>query len=294
MEATGRHLLGPHVVGQRVVIRRLLTGQVGPTGGPAMTDVLGVCESWQDGSVVVRREDGSAATFLIRDIVSGKPVPPRPPVHSRLSPREVHEIASTLFPDLEVEALGPWLLRSSAAFAQRRRPNSVLALTGPHPSVSAVTSWYAARGRRPIACVLPDSDEERLLLEHGWGPESTDADSLFMIGSIARAARLLGDPPSFAIELLDEGEQAYATFRDDASGRAVLSHDWVGLAGLEVTPDRRRHGIGLAMVATLLEWGAEQGARTAYLQVLADNTPALGLYERLGFTVHHRYRYLAP
>ncbi|MEZ5160196.1 MAG: hypothetical protein R2709_05215 [Marmoricola sp.] len=43
MEARpGQHQLGPHVVDQRVVIRYLLEGQAGPTGGPAMTDVLGV------------------------------------------------------------------------------------------------------------------------------------------------------------------------------------------------------------------------------------------------------------
>jgi ribosomal protein S18 acetylase RimI-like enzyme len=46
-------------------------------------------------------------------------------------------------------------------------------------------------------------------------------------------------------------------------------------------------------MAELLEWGAERGARTAYLQVLGDNTRALALYDGLGFVAHHRYRYLA-
>lgn len=69
----GRPLLGPHVVGRRVVVRRLLRGRTGPTGGPAMTDVLGVCESWADGVCVV---DGQA--IPVADIVAGKPVPPRP------------------------------------------------------------------------------------------------------------------------------------------------------------------------------------------------------------------------
>lgn len=71
-------LLGPHVVGRRVVVRRLLRGETGPSGGPAMTDVLGVCESWRDGRCVVRREDGSTVEIATADIVSGKPVPPRP------------------------------------------------------------------------------------------------------------------------------------------------------------------------------------------------------------------------
>ena len=74
----GAPLLGPHVVGRRVVVRRVLRGETGPSGGPAMTDVLGVCESWGDGRCLVRREDGSTVEIATADIVSGKPVPPRP------------------------------------------------------------------------------------------------------------------------------------------------------------------------------------------------------------------------
>ena len=73
------HRLGPHVVGQRVVVRRVVPGETGPSGGPAMTDVLGVCLRWSDGECVVQPETGPAVTIPLRLIVSGKPVPPRPP-----------------------------------------------------------------------------------------------------------------------------------------------------------------------------------------------------------------------
>jgi ribosomal protein S18 acetylase RimI-like enzyme len=46
-------------------------------------------------------------------------------------------------------------------------------------------------------------------------------------------------------------------------------------------------------MAALVDWAAERGATTAYLQVLGDNQPALALYAGLGFVEHHRYRYLA-
>jgi ribosomal protein S18 acetylase RimI-like enzyme len=42
----------------------------------------------------------------------------------------------------------------------------------------------------------------------------------------------------------------------------------------------------------LLAWGADRGATRAYVQVLADNTAAKGLYESMGFSVHHRSRYV--
>ena len=47
-------------------------------------------------------------------------------------------------------------------------------------------------------------------------------------------------------------------------------------------------------MAALLEWGAELGATTAYLQVLGHNEPALALYGSMGFTTHHAYAYLTP
>ena len=47
-------------------------------------------------------------------------------------------------------------------------------------------------------------------------------------------------------------------------------------------------------MAALVEWGAAQGATTAYLQVPEDNVAARRLYERLGFATHHAYRYLTP
>jgi len=50
-----------------------------------MTDVLGICESWTAGAVTVRTEDGGLVEIETADIVSGKPVPPRPP---RRRPRD--------------------------------------------------------------------------------------------------------------------------------------------------------------------------------------------------------------
>ena len=48
------------MVGLRVVVRRVVPGETGPSGGPAMTDLLGVCTAWEADSCVVQPEGGEA------------------------------------------------------------------------------------------------------------------------------------------------------------------------------------------------------------------------------------------
>jgi N-acetylglutamate synthase len=58
---------------------------------------------------------------------------------------------------------------------------------------------------------------------------------------------------------------------------------------VEVDPAHRRRGLGAAVTAALSAWGRDQGATRSYLTVLAENAPALALYEKLGYWVHHDY-----
>jgi GNAT superfamily N-acetyltransferase len=44
-------------------------------------------------------------------------------------------------------------------------------------------------------------------------------------------------------------------------------------------------------VSALVGWARGLGAVDAYLQVDADNAPALAFYERAGFWPHHGYHY---
>jgi GNAT superfamily N-acetyltransferase len=201
--------------------------------------------------------------------------------------------------------VGDWLLRRSSV-SRARRANSVLAMgpSGVADDYDRVVEFYERPpAQRPIAAVLPDSAEDELFRSHGWVLESHDADTVFQLASVAMTLRSLppvveqraqaSDVETPAVELEEHGRTATARIGDLASGVAAYDRDWVGFRGIEVSPAHRRRGLGLAIMAALLEWGAERGATTAYLQVLGDNEPALGLYERLGFTPHHRYRYLA-
>jgi GNAT superfamily N-acetyltransferase len=74
--------------------------------------------------------------------------------------------------------------------------------------------------------------------------------------------------------------------------RGHVSAGWFGVATVWVDPDHRRRGLGSAMIHALGHWAARRGARNAYLQVAQQNTGTRDAYGRLGFVVHHSYRYL--
>jgi N-acetylglutamate synthase len=70
-------------VGRRVVVRRRLPGERGPSGGPAYTDVLGLLERYDDEALVVRRADDTSVRIAHDLVVAAKTVPPPPQRRSR-------------------------------------------------------------------------------------------------------------------------------------------------------------------------------------------------------------------
>lgn len=76
-----------------------------------------------------------------------------------------------------------------------------------------------------------------------------------------------------------------------ACGLGVLQAGYIGLYDIVTDAGFRRQGFGERIVRDLLTWGKRQGAHTAYLQVMADNTPALQLYEKIGYREEYRYWY---
>lgn len=295
-------MLGPHVVGQRVVVRRLVPGETGPTGGPALTDLLGVCLSWDGESCVVQPEDGPAVSIPIELIVSGKPVPPRPSVRGRVSVRDAELRTAGLWARVATTPLGEWVLRHDPAPVgrPRRRANSCLAMGDPGmplaDAAAAAVAFYARLGRSAYLQVEKGGDVEAGLVELGWRQDVT-GEAEFRLASVARARRTLA-APSTQVELAVTGDRVVASIGSGcdpvAEGEAAVDGDWLGIHGLLVDPGRRRRGLATALMAALLEWGAERGAMTAWLHVETTNDAARGLYDGLGFDVHHVCRYYLP
>ena len=87
----------------------------------------------------------------------------------------------------------------------------------------------------------------------------------------------------FLVDDVDAGPQACVL--------CVQDNDIAGIQSLAVAPAARRAGLGTQLVVAALRWARLRGARSAWLQVSADNRPAIGLYEKLGFSTVYHYHY---
>ncbi|GEO86347.1 MULTISPECIES: GNAT family N-acetyltransferase [Alphaproteobacteria] len=127
---------------------------------------------------------------------------------------------------------------------------------------------------------LPSHDVGRYvdadLIVHGSDPALKPA-----LAEVVSAIK----PPSglFVIEDPAEGPVAVAL--------CVQDNDLASIMSLAVKADHRQRGLGLEILTAALRWARMRGARTAWLQVVADNAPALALYAKLGFVEAYRYAY---
>ncbi|MCT2581719.1 GNAT family N-acetyltransferase [Actinophytocola gossypii] len=226
------------------------------------------------------------------------------------------------WPALEEVSMDGWLARFSGGVTQRA--NSVLPLTPPSDvdaALSRVASTYRARGLPAVFQLGPTvypPDLDALLAARGYAYGSP---TLVMTASAAEvldrlpagAARVtVADEPdeewmdlwwrvdgrgderarSVARRILTAGPARYATAWDGAGAAAVarlaLVDGWGGLYCVAVRPDARRRGLAAATTQALVGDG---GARDCWLQVRAENEPALTLYRGAGFTEVARYHY---
>jgi ribosomal protein S18 acetylase RimI-like enzyme len=241
--------------------------------------------------------------------------------------RALEERAFNAWPALQTLVADGWLLRFADGYT--KRANSLNAWQ-PTVRVSAMiadaTALYAAKGLplvvrlSPLAAAEDDAAlaargfvraDETLVMTMQIGPEAStrgnadariddrpDAawlDGFAAANGVAPERRRVHDRMLAAIAL----PAGFASVRrEDASvawGLAVAERGMLGLFDIVTLPSVRRSGLGRHLVQALLDWGAEQGLVTAYLQVVATNAPAIALYRRLGFREAYRYHYrIAP
>ncbi len=90
--------------------------------------------------------------------------------------------------------------------------------------------------------------------------------------------------------LFVQEQDAYAV----STAICVRDGDLAGLFEVATRPDLRGQGHGRRTLLSALKWAQSNGARSAWLQVEADNDSAVGLYRSLGFREIYRYHYRQP
>lgn len=221
------------------------------------------------------------------------------------------------------EVIGPWILGLRPGSIGRAHSAAPLThtLVRDDGLIARIEAAYRARSMSPVFR-LPEveglSSLAEALTERGYVPKQPTqvmCADLTRVASVAKpdevvllerpdeawASVFLGegfDPEDGAqrVAVLSNSPGAvFAAVRDGAGAHAVgvlsLSADWASLHGMRTRRDRRGQGLAGQVMARLAQAGLERGARRAFLQVEAGNSPALALYARAGFTPLWRYHY---
>jgi N-acetylglutamate synthase len=242
----------------------------------------------------------------------------------KTSIRELETLSFRAWPALESRFYDGWLLRFSEGYT--RRANSVNPVYGHSAElehkVAQCEAFYVHKDLNPCFkmtdAVLP-ADLDHYLAHRGYtrdAPTSVQAIALDKADTVhdypvvintrlserwlADFAQLNGVDGRYMLFMRQMlrcivPQTCYISLEESgravAVGLGVLDNSTIGLFDIVTAPYRRRQGLGLALVKSLLHWGKTNGAQQAYLQVMADNVPALQLYRKVGFREVYQYWY---
>jgi N-acetylglutamate synthase len=287
-------------VGTRVMVRyRLPAGSV-----PPLTDVVGhVVEVGP--TLRVRTKRGEIVDVAGDDVIVIKELAAAPVRTADI--RNLEHAAALAWPGLEQRWFDGWLLRAAGGHTHRGNSAVPLGIGVDASALPAIVDWYAERGLTPWLSI-PDRlvrvdarpHLENVVMARDLASIEPRPDSAVALSTRPHDEwlRLYQRPvPVDVLTAVVDGELAFASIPKGGACRAALTQSpdgtpWLGLSALHVLEGARRHGLARALCTALLDWGADHGARRAYVQALTDNTAATRLFESLGFTVHHHSRYM--
>jgi N-acetylglutamate synthase len=230
----------------------------------------------------------------------------------------LEHLCARAWPVLAEQRLGDWSMRAAAGFTGRA--NSTLTTGDPGIPVAEAlreTEIFAARHDiQPTAHVVIGSRHERAIEAAGWTvnlDHPGGAESQVLTGRLETFAGIPAvglptpgwweltasqNPTEAQRHVLGTGDVCFASIEEDgvtvAAVRGAVVEDLLHVARLATRPEHRRRGLAERLMGELAGWGLERGATTCALQVAEHNKTAIRLYERLGCTEHHRYRYWIP
>ncbi len=286
-----------------------------------LRDLVGIL---QDDRTILRR-DGSLATFdpdsithwrVVVDVAAragfGAPL--------SLRIRELEAAAATTWPADVIIEYGKWLLRASKGVTCRA--NSVLP-TGAAPfgepgadieaALLDVAAFYRHNELPPAVQVpLPVYAQlDEYLSAQGWEL----ATEFHVMVTNTRDIRPREQDVKVTVETSDEPTPAWLAVQDDeapeeimrrypahyvsvlidgqraAAGRIAFIGSWGILTRVFVNREYRGQGIGPIIMRALADVARTQNCGKISLQVDSRDSPAISMFESLGFRLHHRDRH---
>ena len=101
----------------------------------------------------------------------------------------------------------------------------------------------------------------------------------------AHRERLVNSPLAKRYALVRAHDRVVCT------AQVAVDGSLVGVFDVITAPDARGQGYATLACAWLLGWAWQHGANVAYLQVQANNAPAIAVYRKFGFATGYTYHY---
>jgi GNAT superfamily N-acetyltransferase len=231
-------------------------------------------------------------------------------------------------PTLHEDEIDGWRVRASGTDTRRSNsatflhPTASAALGGTvDATIDAVEAWFAAKQQAAVfrltKALSPPGMDARLAERGyqyafdchfmtrplvGYGSAALPEALRIREVSLVEGTSLLHtlkkmDADKASTELarqqLWQGRQRFLMLQVDGVlaaiglGRIEMGH--LGIFSMHTVDVFRGRGYAQLVVEALCAWGAAVGAHTAFLQVEADNAPALSLYKRAGFVPAYSY-----
>jgi N-acetylglutamate synthase len=234
--------------------------------------------------------------------------------------RTLEQRAFAAWPALQTQHHDGWVLRFADGYT--KRANSANALDAsrqtPDALVAHVEAIYAAHGLPPIFRITPLADPaiDAALADRHYRQEDhslvmaapTDARRQAFdiqaastphagwLDAFVATAEAAPQTRAKLAAVLDAivPQTTFVRIGSAAFGMGVAQDGYVGIFEILSASGQRRQGYARRLVEHLMAWGAGVGAHTAYLQVVANNAPAIALYRSLGFVPVYGYHYRMP
>ena len=190
------------------------------------------------------------------------------------------------------------------------------------PAIEQASAWYRERGLPPCFQLAEGAEPAGLdgrLAARGFAimtPTTVmpaPAAAILGEGGAGAHLELLADPtqevvaalcdPSWPADVKAEraalfaripAPRRFALLRADgqlaAAGICVADGELAGIFSMRTARAFRRRGLGTQLLRALAAWASSERASQLYLQV-EDDSPALPLYQRLGFEAAYAYHY---